>query len=171
MTWDNLKGLARDWLIAVAVVFALWMVWLRFLAPGAITSGPAPDFTLPDLGGAQVGLADHPDLMVLNFWFTSCPPCRKEIPELAAFHAAHPDVPLYGVSVDQMAPERLDAVSRKLGITYPILHDPDARVADLFRVSLFPTTVVIHGGQIAAVRMGEIDRAGLEALVAEVHDH
>ena len=34
-------------------------------------------------------LAEHrDDLVVLNFWFTDCPPCRNEIPQLVDFHDA-----------------------------------------------------------------------------------
>jgi cytochrome c biogenesis protein CcmG/thiol:disulfide interchange protein DsbE len=171
MSWENLKGLARDWLVAIGIVLVLWLLWVRFLAPGALGSGPAPDFTLPDLTGQQVTLSAQPDLVVLNFWFTTCPPCRKEIPELAKFHAAHPDVPLYGVSVDRMDAGRLSALAHKLGVTYPVLHDLDSSVASLYRIGLFPTTVVVHDGQIAAVRTGEVTQASLEALVAEVHSH
>lgn len=171
MSWENLKGLARDWLVAIGIVVLLWVLWVRFMAPGALSGGPAPDFTLPDLAGNEVTLSSHDDLVVLNFWFTSCPPCRKEIPELAAYHAAHPEVPLYGVSVDAMPPARLQGMAERLGITYTVLHDPDATVANLYRVGLFPTTVVVHGGEIAAVHTGEVDRAGLEDLIARVHDH
>jgi peroxiredoxin len=171
VNWKNLKGLARDWLLAIVVVVALWFVWLTFFAPSPQSSGPAPDFALADLQGEEVRLSEHDHVVVLNFWFTSCPPCRHEIPELSAFHEANPDIPIYGVSVDRMAPERLAAMSRKLGITYPVLHDADSSVARLYGVSLFPTTVVVHQGEIANVRMGEVTKASLEAMVASVHDH
>ncbi|MEZ4316731.1 MAG: TlpA disulfide reductase family protein [Myxococcota bacterium] len=169
MDWSNLKGLARDWLLATAVVVVLWFVWIQFMAPGPVSEGPAPDFTLSDLTGNEVRLSEHSDVVVLNFWFTSCPPCRHEIPELSAFHEANPDVPIYGVSVDRMAPERLAAMSKRLGITYPVLHDATSQVAQKYSVSLFPTTIVIHDGGIAHVRMGEVTRSSLEAMVASVH--
>ncbi len=171
MDWNNLKGLARDWLLAIVVVVALWFLWLTFFAPGPKNAGPAPDFALMDLEGEEVRLSEHDDVVVLNFWFTSCPPCRHEIPELSAFHEANPDIPIYGVSIDRMPSSRLDAMSRKLGITYPVLHDAESRVANQYGVSLFPTTVVVHQGQIADVRMGEVTRRSLEAMVAAVHQH
>ena len=168
LTWENAKGLARDWLLALAVVLVLWFLWIQFLAPGPKQAGPAPDFTLAELSGEEFRLADHSETVVLNFWFTSCPPCRHEIPELSAFHDAHPDVPIYGVSIDRMAPERLAAMSKKLGITYPVLHDATAQVAGKYGVSLFPTTIVVHHGEIAHVRMGEVTKRSLEAMVADL---
>jgi len=169
VSWDNLKGLARDWILAIAVVLALWFLWMQFLAPQPKSSGPAPDFALADLSGEEVRLSELEDVVVLNFWFTSCPPCRHEIPELSAFHTAHPDVPIFGVSIDRMPTPKLAAISKKLGINYPVLHDANSKVAAEYGVSLFPTTVVIHDGKIATVRMGEVNRRSLEAMVASVH--
>lgn len=171
MSWTAIKSLARDWLVAIALVFVLWLLWMRFVAPSPQMSGPAPAFALRTLEGQVVDNRTHEDVVVLNFWFTSCPPCRNEIPELAAYHDSHPEVPLYGVSVDKMAGPRLAAVSRKLGIDYPILHDASSRVATAFGVSLFPTTVVLHQGQIASVRMGEVTEESLAAMVDGVHPH
>lgn len=170
MNWSALKGLARDWLVAIALVFVLWLLWMRFVAPAPRTTGPAPPFTLTSLTGDVVTDATHDGIVVLNFWFTSCPPCRNEIPELVAYHDAHPEVPLYGISVDKMATQRLGALSRKLGIDYPVLHDATSRVARDFGVSLFPTTIVLHDGHIAAVRMGEVTRDSLAAMV-DGHAH
>ena len=105
---------------------------------------------------------------VVNFWATWCPPCRDEIPAFAAFHAAHPDVPLYGVSVDEgVSGKSLALKAKQLGITYPVLHDPRSDVANRYRVQAIPTTVVIDAdGRIAAAHQGPLSQARLEALVS-----
>ncbi|MCB9692886.1 MAG: TlpA family protein disulfide reductase [Alphaproteobacteria bacterium] len=165
MSLAEMKGFARDALLAIAIAFIAWFLWMQLVAPRPLRTGPAPAFTLNDLTGRPVALADHEGLVVLNFWFTSCPPCRHEIPELAAFHTAHPDVPLYGVSVDDMEPAKLERLARKLGINYPVLHDTRDEVAGKYEVSLFPTTVVVDHGQIRNVWMGEVTRQSLESMV------
>lgn len=164
-----LFGLLRD--LGAVVVFFLaataLVTWIT--TPRARTEGPAPDFELPDLEGRTVSLRDldaRADLLVLNFWFTGCPPCRREIPELSAFARAHPDVPLIGVSVDQrLSGARLAAQSRRLGVDYTVLHDPAMQVAANYGVSVYPTTVLVRDGRIVGHRVGEITKAALEQMI------
>ncbi|MBA2320443.1 MAG: TlpA family protein disulfide reductase [Deltaproteobacteria bacterium] len=160
-------GLLRDWGLALGFAIVAWAVWMRFFVGGPLTEGPAPVFTLPNpAGGSAIALdalGDGP--IILNFWFTSCGPCRAEIPELARFHAENPDVPLIGVSIDEMAPSRLAQVSKRLGVTWPVAHDLDNTVSNAYGVTMYPTTIVVRGGQIEDVHLGGIDAAGLDRLV------
>lgn len=163
------SGLAWDWGTAAAVVVALYFLYTLLFAPSA-PRGPAPDFTLADLTGTPVQLSQIEGPVILNFWFTNCPPCRHEIPELVAYHQKHPDVPLYGVSIDQMPTKRLSVLSRKLGITYPVLHDKLQQVAGTYGVNVYPTTLIIKDGQIVNARVGEVTRQSLEYMVASSPD-
>ncbi len=162
-------GLARDWGIALLVVIGIFVGYNLVFPPKAPSLGPSPDFTLSNLQGQGVTLssvdAQH-ELVVLNFWFTTCPPCRAEIPELSAFAKEHPDIPIYGVSTDiHLSPGRLARESERLGIQYPVMHDIRADVARSYGVEVFPTTLVIKDMQIVQATVGGVDRAMLEALV------
>ncbi|MEN0060575.1 MAG: TlpA disulfide reductase family protein [Myxococcota bacterium] len=141
--------------------------WL--LGLGLLTSclgGRAPDFTLPKVSGSEVTLSEKgDDIVVLNFWFTSCAPCRAEIPALSAFARANPHVRLYGLSVDKLTPEQLGIASQRLGIHYPVLHDAYGRVARKYGVSAYPTTFVVRNMQIVDSHRGAIRRDQLEAMV------
>jgi thiol-disulfide isomerase/thioredoxin len=161
-------GLLRDWGIALVVVVLVFALWNQLASTASAPSlGEAQDFVLPDLGGDAVTLSKlEQDVVVLNFWFTSCPPCRAEIPELARFHTEHPEIGLYGVSTDRgMAPGKLKAISGKLGINYPVLHDTTTEVAQRYGVSVFPTTLIIHDGQIVDAKVGAVDKHTLEEMV------
>jgi peroxiredoxin len=163
-----LGGLLRDWGIALAVVVLVFAGYNLLFAPKAPALGAAPDFTLSTPQGEEVTLSKvGADVVVLNFWFTTCPPCRAEIPELSAWSQAHPETPLYGVSTDVgMPPGRLQAAAQQLGIRYPVLHDVRAEVADEYGVDVFPTTLVLRHGEIVQARVGAIDRQTLDQMVA-----
>lgn len=159
-------GLLRDWGLAAAIVLGGFLVWSWIATPIPRTEGPAPTFVLPDPNGGEIDLAGFGDrTVVLNFWFSDCGPCRAEIPELAAWSAAHPDTPLIGVSTDQMDAAMLRTRAKHLGVTYPVAHDRYLRVASQYGVGVFPTTVVVRDGEIHAVRVGSLDREGLDELV------
>jgi peroxiredoxin len=164
-------GLLRDWGLAFAIVVVVFGVWNFIFAPSPVDTGPAPAFTLTNLDGAEVTLAEQQaEVIVLNFWFTSCAPCRAEIPELARWHDDHPDVAMYGISTDAGMPTpKLKAISRKLGINYPVLHDKYASVARDYGVAVFPTTFVIKGGKIGAVRIGVLNTEILDQMVHQVN--
>jgi thiol-disulfide isomerase/thioredoxin len=149
------------------VVMAAGIATFQFIFnPAPRSSGPAPDFILPNpVDDSTVSLADYGDKPVLlNFWFTDCGPCRQEIPELTAWSVAHPDIPIVGISTDQYAPAILAARSQKLGITYTIAHDQTAEVSSDYNVSVFPTTVLVQGGEILVARVGTVDRAVLDRM-------
>lgn len=136
---------------------------------------PAP-FMLPAVGGGSVSLADHQGKVVLvYFWATWCPYCRKELPvgieKVTRERKGQPFVVL-AVSIDE--PKDLVASYVKgAGITPPVLLDHGAAVARSYRVTATPTTFLIgrDGRQIARAAGtrpwdGPAGRALLDALVA-----
>jgi peroxiredoxin len=166
-----LVGSAKDWGLALVIVGAALVVW-NVVQPKPATQGVAPDFTLPDLAGRDVTLANlRGQVVVLNFWATWCGPCRAEIPELVAFKEAHPEVRMYGISVDdERAGAQVGALSRQYGINYTVLHDIGGAAASAYGVNGIPVTFVLSpDGEIRRVISGATDRAGLErALEAAV---
>jgi peroxiredoxin len=119
----------------------------------------APDFSLADLQGHTVTLADYKGkVLFLNFWATWCPPCRKEIPDfIEAYKDLKADgLEILGVSVDQTTgPSLLDWV-RKTGINYPIaLVTPE--IVEAYRPGEYiPATIVIDRKGIIRHRQSEL---------------
>lgn len=132
--------------------------------PAASLGHLAPDFTLTDLTGQRVSLSEFRGRPVLlNFWATSCPPCREEIPELQKFHERYGDqITLLGVNWGE-SPETVKAFLAKLGATYLNLIDERGTAFVLYRLTGIPESFFIDPeGYIRGVWIGSIT---LEELV------
>jgi len=163
---------------------ALALAWLapgctRVDEPGAVDPGAvadegvrerAPQFTLPDLRGKEVRLADFEGrAVVLDFWATWCPPCLFQVPELNAFWKKHRDagdVAVVGVAVDAEGAEVVGPWVAEQGIEYPILIGDEA-LARRFGAQGFPTLAIIRpDGTLDSLHVGLVELAELEALLA-----
>jgi peroxiredoxin len=158
----------KKWLAGFMVCF----MWLNSAAAeGFPSSEPVFAATFEDMEGRPVALAAYRGKpLVLNFWATWCPPCRKEIPELVEFHRRHAarGVALIGLAVEDRArlPEFIDANA----INYPVLAGRDKGVALLQALGNqsagLPYTVVIdRQGNIVYTRRGTVTRERLEQVL------
>jgi len=132
-----------------------------------------PALRLATLAGGAVSLADHADRLVLvNFWATWCQPCTAEMPTLEALWREYRGrgLVVLGVSVDRGAPRPLlDPYVSRLGLTFPILLDPELRASSAWRVSSVPATFVVRpGGEAVGLAFGarEWNSAEMRALLA-----
>ncbi len=130
----------------------------------------APAFTLPDLQGRSVRLADFEGrTVVIDFWATWCPPCLFQVPELNAFWKKHRDagdVAVVGVAVDAEGAEVVGPWVEEQGVEYPILMG-DEELARRFGAQGFPTLAIVRpDGSLDSLHVGLIEVADLEALVA-----
>ena len=113
-------------------------------AQGRGLSGEAaPKFTLKNLAGEDVAVEAKGRPYIINFWATWCPPCQAEIPDLAAFYAAHKDgVDFYAVNLQEdAAPVEKFMQERKADL--PVVLDTKGTAATLYGVRAIPTTVVV----------------------------
>ncbi len=138
-----------------------------------------PGFRLARRGGGDATLDAWRDkLVVLNFWATWCSPCTLEMPTLEALWRDYRErgLVVVGVSVDRGAPAALiDPYVENLGLTFPILLDPDSKTAGAWRVTGLPSTFVVRpGGEVAGVAIGarEWNSAEMRALLERLmHAH
>ncbi len=106
-------------------------------------------FTLTDLNGRAVKLSRwHGHPVIMDFWATWCPPCRKEVPELNALYKKyrHRGLVVLGVSVDKVQGDGLKSVrpfTREFKVEYPILMADDAMV-EAMDLDNIPTVLFIN---------------------------
>lgn len=122
----------------------------------------------------ELALADwRGDVVVLNFWYANCPPCRAEAPDLASISQDYAgSVHLLGVNGTDEA-DRVAAFNATFGITYPSLDDADARTVaaleGLVPLRAMPTTVVLDAqGRPAARIVGLAEGTTLRGLIDDV---
>lgn len=131
-----------------AVLLALLAV-----AAGALADEPAPelgrrapDFTLPDLAGKPVRLADYRGkrAVLINFWATWCLPCREEMPTLEKlWQERRASLEVLGVNLDTVGAAKVRAFVRELGLTFPILLDPALAVGRTYRIRALPASFIV----------------------------
>lgn len=138
---------------------------------------PAPDLTIVDAAGAQHSLKDFAGRFVLvNFWATWCPPCRKEMPSLDRLQArlGGPDFQVVPVSLDRGGMDRVQSFLKDNGIHNLTAYlDPDAKSMALFGFPGLPTSILIDrkGREVARLIGGaEWDSPPLMAKIVSLID-
>jgi len=101
------------------------------------------DFTLTDLEGQRWNLKSLRGKVVLvNFWATWCPPCRKEIPDLQTLYNRFKE---QGFVILAISDEEASVVKPFLAehkVNFPVMLDPGDTVNKLFQVAGIPKSFV-----------------------------
>lgn len=135
--------------------------------PGAVDS-PAPQFSLQDLDGKPLALANyHGKVVLLNFWATWCTPCRGEIPQFVDFQntLGPQGLQLIGISMDDDA-KPVHEFYQQFKMNYPVAIG-NANLAESYGGVLgLPVTFLIgRDGRIAAKYVGAADTATLQQKI------
>jgi peroxiredoxin len=186
-----MKGLRRGLgsslsylVVAVAAAtagFGLYHMWNKATGPGAQSLSPPaltatelvgqtrPAFTLRDLNDEPVSISEWDGKVVLiNFWATWCPPCRKEIPAFVETlnRHEHRGFRIVGIAIDDR--DAVDEFVRSMNADYPQLLGEENGIALARRYGnrfgTLPYSVLVdRAGIIQFIKPGELKREELES--------
>ncbi len=110
------------------------------------------NFTLTDLSGKNWTLRDlHGKVVLVNFWATWCPPCRKEMPDLETLYRRFGPQGLVILGISDEEAAKVKPFIEQQRVTYPVLLDPGRRVNELFQIEGIPKTFIYdREGKIVA---------------------
>jgi len=125
---------------------------IRPLSPG----DGAPSFSLPNVKGRMVSLGDYSGkVVIVNFWATSCVPCKEEIPDFITLQSRYGSRGLQVIGIGLDDPDNLKEYAEKSGMNYEVLLGTN-EVAWLFGgISGIPRTFMIDKrGTIVSIYAG-----------------
>lgn len=126
--------------------------------------------------GESISSTDYVgEVLVVNFWYAACAPCRLEAPDLEAVYQSYQGegVDFLGVNVRDQASTAKE-FARTFGVTYPSIIDTDAAAqlsfAGQVAPNAVPTTLVLDAeGRVAARILGRVlEPSILESLIDRV---
>ena len=102
-----------------------------------------PEFALKDLGGKTWTFSELRGKVVLvNFWATWCPPCRKEMPDLETLYQRFGPKGLVVLGISDEEAAKVEPFIRERKVSFPVLLDPGRKVNEMFVVQGIPRSFV-----------------------------
>lgn len=127
-----------------------------------VSDKKAADFKLKTLDGKEVKLSDYRGkIVIIDFWATWCPPCRKGIPDLISLQEEFKkDLVVIGISLDQQNTIKdLKPFIENYKINYPVVLGDEKVVKDYGGISAIPTSFIIdQKGNIVDSHIGLVPK-------------
>lgn len=166
MNWNH-KGSWQGLMAAILVAGLGWITLSRAPAdvmavrsqrpPSPQVGFAAPDFSLETLDGETITLSDlRGQAVLVNFWATWCPPCRKEMPAIQQLYEQYRGQGFTVLAVDlQESEAQVADFTAQMGLTFPILIDSGGQVFSRYGVRALPSTFFVDpDGIIQEIALG-----------------
>lgn len=122
-----------------------------------------------DNDGATVSTADllgQP--LIINYWYSTCVPCKRELPAFAAVHAELGDrIRFVGMNPFD-TPETNESFARERGVHYELLRDPDGAFTDAVGIANAPVTLFVATDGTIVRQTAELNEAQLLEYATEL---
>jgi peroxiredoxin len=153
----------------IAALCLLSSLWAPVDALALRVGDPVPRVTMETLAGGTLAIPDavRGKVTVLHFWSAGCSSCKEEMPALDALYRAYGGKGLAVLAIN--VGQKRDAVRQFLGtlrVSYPILLDPDRRVASAYEATGVPRTFILdRSGAIRYKIVGEVPEETLKKFL------
>ncbi|WP_162249899.1 TlpA disulfide reductase family protein [Massilia sp. Root351] len=169
--------------IAGALAVGVWRCWRKPQLQAPLGAGLIAAVFAWDMSGSAIALRSAQGAaapaairhiaggkpMVVNFWASWCPPCRREMPVLAKTQQQRRDVAFVFVNEDADAAAGQRFLSERGFAVTNAVHDADAGIAHAVGASAFPTTLFYAAdGKLAGLHVGELSQASLNAYLEKI---
>lgn len=133
-----------------------------------VAGDPLPDAVLVATDGTEVYLSDMVgEPLVVNLWYTTCPPCAKELPEFATVDAETDDVRFIGINtVDSL--EVMERFAGERGVEYDLYRDERAELVDGIGATAFPVTLFVTSDGTIVEQTGALDADALRSKIGNL---
>jgi peroxiredoxin len=150
-------------------VVTVGMLWVLGALAGGLVGQPADDLKLePAAGGKAVSLAQFKGKPVLLiFWATWCPPCRREIPAIKDLYSKYGAKGLEVVTVCINSRQTRQIVSdfkEKNELPYEVLWDGNNSAADAYQIRAVPTNFLLDSDGVIRLRSNAIEQQMVDLI-------
>jgi cytochrome c biogenesis protein CcmG/thiol:disulfide interchange protein DsbE len=128
----------------------------------AKSNNPALDFKLKLTDGKEIKLSDkRGKIVIIDFWATWCPPCRRSIPDLIDIQNKYENkVVIIGISLDRDTKPDVVPFIKEYGINYPVAYGTTEVVEAFGDIEAIPTSFIIDkSGRIVDKQIGLVDKS------------
>ena len=132
---------------------------------------PLPEAVVVDAQGTEVSTQSFLGTpTVINFWFSTCIPCERELPDFAEVDAEVGDeVRFIGINTIDPAPV-MERFASERGVEYELFQDSFAEFVESAGIAAFPHTLFVTSDGEIIDQTGVIDADGLREKVAELRE-
>lgn len=158
-----------------AVCLRLFALALLLSLSSACGGDKAQDFEVELFDGGTFRLSEQyaDQVVVVNFWYPSCTPCREEMPEFQRAWQELQDEPAHFLGL--FVPRGFDTERTardfvaELGLTFDFATDRQETIASAYGIEYYPTTWFIdRGGEVAERYVSALDADRITGAVREL---
>ena len=131
----------------------------------------APNFSLVDTKGKKISLSDFKGkVVIIDFWATWCPPCRRGIPDLIDLQKEYKGkLAIIGVSLDTDSKKDVVPFIKNYGINYPVVYGNAQIVGEYGNIQAIPTSFIIDkDGNIVNKHVGLVPKSKLKEEITSL---